>query len=111
MYPKDWSDWSVVLPAFGSAHNLADSDVLNVPLLDNYVAYQVPLHWSLMHPGYFIFVSLVEDSVSDAQHVFSAHAQEKQTVAVEASYTMGAEYTCPVFTYFPNTCVEVTQDY
>ena len=55
-----------------------------------------------MHPGCFIFVSLVEDGVSDAQHMLSTLAQEEH---------VRAEYTFPVIADILNPHIEVTQDF
>ena len=79
----------------------------DVSLPDSYIVYQMPLLWSWLHPGCFILVSLVGDSGSDAQQVLNVLTQEKQTTAVEASYTVGAEQIFPFIADFPHPCMKM----
>ena len=45
--------------------------VMDISLLDNNKVNQVSLLGSWLHPGCSVLVSLIEDSVGDAQHVLS----------------------------------------
>lgn len=99
----------VVSPEFCSTDGLRDSNVLSVPLPDDYVVQQMPMLGTRVHPRRLITGRKTKDCVSDEKTMGGTSFQQEESVAVTLANSVLPKHTFPRRVVTPDTDVKIAQ--